>query len=123
MNEVPMTFDRIERLTRTKLPESANRYRAWWSNNPQNSVMTRVWLEAGFESAQVNLKGRRLVFRRTERAANSARPGDNEGTHQASAVTGRHPLIGALKGLIHIEPGTDLTAPADPAWGEQACED
>ena len=32
----------------------------------------------------------------------------------------RHPAFGALKGLIHIAPGVDLTAPADPEWGERA---
>jgi hypothetical protein len=30
----------------------------------------------------------------------------------------RHPLLGSLKGLIEVMPGTDLTAPADPEWGE-----
>jgi len=26
-------------------------------------------------------------------------------------------LRGALKGLVQIMPGTDLTEPADPSWG------
>jgi prevent-host-death family protein len=30
----------------------------------------------------------------------------------------RHPLLGALKGLVQVMPGTDLTKPADPDWGE-----
>jgi hypothetical protein len=29
----------------------------------------------------------------------------------------RHPLFGALKGLLVVMPGTDLTEPADPDWG------
>jgi hypothetical protein len=29
----------------------------------------------------------------------------------------RHPLFGALKGLLREMPGTDLTKPADPIWG------
>jgi len=28
----------------------------------------------------------------------------------------RHPLFGALKGLLRVMPGTDLTEPADPTW-------
>jgi hypothetical protein len=32
----------------------------------------------------------------------------------------RHPLIGAMKGTVWIAPGTDLTQPADPDWGEVA---
>jgi hypothetical protein len=42
--QVPMTFKEIERLTGHKLPASALLYRAWWSNNPRNSVVTQVWL-------------------------------------------------------------------------------
>jgi hypothetical protein len=28
-----------------------------------------------------------------------------------------HPLFGALKGLLRIAEGADLTKPADPEWG------
>jgi len=35
----------------------------------------------------------------------------------------RHPAYGALKGLIHIPPGVDLTEPADPEWGERVWGD
>jgi hypothetical protein len=37
----------------------------------------------------------------------------------ARAPTRRHPLFGALKGLSRVMPGTDLTKPADPAWGHR----
>lgn len=33
------------------------------------------------------------------------------------APTRRHPLFGALKGYVQVMPDTDLTKPADPAWG------
>ncbi len=33
------------------------------------------------------------------------------------APTPRHPLFGALKGYVQVMPGTDLTEPADPSWG------
>ncbi len=45
--EVPLTFDEIERITGVKLPPKAQHHRAWWSNNPSNNVMTKVWFEAG----------------------------------------------------------------------------
>src|SRR6266516_3238533 len=44
-SEVPMTFAQIERVIGAKLPKS-HKYRAWWSNNAFNSVMTKTWLEA-----------------------------------------------------------------------------
>jgi hypothetical protein len=34
------------------------------------------------------------------------------------AVSKRHPMFGALKGLVRIMPGTDLTSPSDPSWVE-----
>jgi hypothetical protein len=33
-----------------------------------------------------------------------------------SNPTRRHPLFGALKGLLCVVPETDLTQPADPVW-------
>lgn len=88
--EVPMTFAEIERATGTKLPPKAQHSRAWWSNNPSNNVMTKVWLAAGFETAQVDIPGRRLVFKRMR----------------------RHPATGALKGTFSVDPSWDLTKPA-----------
>lgn len=104
-NEVPMTFAKIERIIGTELPPSA-RYRAWWSNNDFNNVMTKVWLEAGFRSEQVDVPGRKLLFRRVRQA---------QGPDDRSP---RHPLLGALKGLVRVAPGTDLTMPPEPTWGE-----
>lgn len=101
---VPMTFAEIEKITGTKLPASA-RYRAWWSNNDFNSVLTKVWLDAGFKSEQVDMAARKLVFHRVRPAKMS------------SESPGHHPALGAMKGLIRIVPGTDLTQPADPEWG------
>ncbi len=117
-NEVPMTFAQIERIIGSKLPNS-HRYRAWWSNNEFNSVMTKAWLEAGFRSEQVDIERRKLVFRKI--APNGLRA--NAEANKRPAISRRHPLFGAMKGLITLAPGTDLTAPADPEWGEVAYGD
>lgn len=106
---VPLTFGEIEKITGTKLPPSARKHRPWWSNNPHNSVMTKVWLEAGFESEQVDMTKRKLVFRR-------ARTPKREGGGQPETEPPFHPAYGAMQGLIRIMPGTDLTQPADPEW-------
>lgn len=111
--EVPLTFQEIEKITGVKLPPKAQHHRAWWSNNPSNNVMTRAWLEAGYESAQVDLSARRLVFRRVRKVGTTERngpPGAKPGE--------RHPLFGALKEVTIIPPGVDLTEPADPDWGK-----
>ena len=111
--EVPMTFAQIERLIGDELPAS-HRYRAWWSNNSFNSVMTKAWLAAGFESTNVNMKERKLVFRKI---VGGREPLDDlsEASGRA-AVSKRHPSYGALKGLVRMTPGVDLTEPADPEW-------
>src|SRR5579862_8706350 len=104
---VPMKFAEIEKIIGAKLPASS-RYRAWWSNNDFNSVLTKVWLTAGFKSEQVDMEMRKLVFRRV-RAAETDSEAD-EGLV--------HPAYGAMKGLIRIMPGVDLTQPTDPEWAD-----
>jgi len=110
--EVPMTFAEIERVIGSKLPPNSPHYPAWWSNNPSNNVMTRVWLDAGFRTEQVDVKSGKIVFRRAEEKTSGApalsQPPKGE----------RHPLFGALKGLVIVPAGIDLTEPADPDWGK-----
>jgi hypothetical protein len=107
-DRIPMTFAEIEKITGSKLPASANKYRPWWSNNSNNSVMTKVWLDAGFESEQVDIEKHTLVFRRVRKLP----PSDQQA--QGAGEKSFHPLYGYMKGLVRIMPGTDLTAPADP---------
>jgi hypothetical protein len=110
--QVPMTFAEIERVIGAKLPPNSPQYPAWWSNNPSNNVMTKVWLSAGFRTEQVDVKSRKVVFRRVEQSSTESPP-------LVPAKKGeRHPLFGALKGLVRIPPGIDLTEPADPDWGK-----
>jgi hypothetical protein len=110
---VPMTFAEIEKVTGAKLPASAHKHRPWWSNNARNSVMTKIWLDAGFESEQVDMPRRKLVFRRVRKATPSgaAAPSGDEKPF--------HPAYGMMKGLVRIMPGTDLTQPADPEWADR----
>jgi hypothetical protein len=115
---VPMTFAQIERIIGSKLPPS-QRYPAWWSNNPGNNVMTQVWLDAGFESEQVDIERGKLVFRRVRENAPAA---DHEVTLSDRGPQ-QHPLFGCLKGTVRVGQGVDLTEPADPEWGAHSYED
>lgn len=123
-SEVPMTFAEIERVIGTKLPPSAYRHRPWWSNNATNSVMTKVWLNSGYETSRVDIQARKLVFRRIAREAKGVsgmpeahrtfEPGPD------NAKARRSPLFGCMKGTFTIEPGYDLTKPvySDEEWKE-----
>ncbi len=115
--QVPMTFAEIEKVLGFKLPES-QRYPAWWSNNPTNNVMTNEWLAAGYKTEQVDIDGRKLVFRRMRPLAPS--PAGSSETGEEAKQPRRHPLFGRMKGIITIRPGTDLTEPADPDWANIA---
>jgi hypothetical protein len=109
-NEVPMSFAQIERVVGFKLPQVAQRHRAWWSNSLSNNVMTKAWRQAGFRSEQVDMAAGKLVFRRDMSI---------KAQHNLVANLGEHPLIGWMEGTAHIPEGVDLTEPADPAWGER----
>ena len=112
--EVPLTFDEIEQITGVKLPPKAQHHRAWWSNNASNNVMTKVWLEAGYESAQVDMSARKLVFRRIAKA-----PSREPSPLLTDTKKGeRPPIFGALKDITRLVPGVDLTEPADPEWAD-----
>jgi hypothetical protein len=114
--EIRMTFTEVERVVGADLPASS-RYPAWWSNNPSNNVMTKIWLDAGFKTEQVDTNARRLVFRRTEQAPPSPKHSPGLSEPARPFVRGRHPLWGTLKGIVRVLGKTDLTKPADPDWG------
>ena len=124
---ITLTFTEVEQITGQTLPAS-KRYPAWWSNNPTNNTMTKVWRDAGFETEQVDISGEKLVFRyvaETDRKIMEAlseagvRAVVAEGTrafqHAETKNSSVHPAIGLLKGTFTIDPSWDLTKPAlDP---------
>ena len=104
---VSLSFADIEDLIGAKLPPSARKHAAWWSNNPTGHVNAQAWLDAGYRAESVDLPGEKLVFRRA-----GPRP------DSATRRTGRHPVFGAMRGTVKVAPGVDLTEPADPEWGK-----
>lgn len=62
--EHALTFEQVEAIIVGKLPPSAYRHRAWWSNNPQGHVMAEAWVNAGWETSEVDMQGCKLKFRR-----------------------------------------------------------
>lgn len=61
-----VTFEELEQVLKKPLPKSAYSYPAWWSNNPSNNTMTPAWLTAGWKTAEVDVPGRKVTFRKSE---------------------------------------------------------
>ena len=114
---VPMGFQEIERLLGFPLPQSSRNHRAWWSNNPSNSVITHAWLNAGFETSDVDMAAEHLMFRRV-RKTGIMKPVDKPVSEASQTRARRSPLFGALKGMFTLRPDVDLTRPADPEWSK-----
>ncbi len=52
-----VSFSELEGLIGARLPASAFKYPGWWSNNPSNNAMTKIWLEAGWRTEKVDIPG------------------------------------------------------------------
>jgi len=123
--EVALTFARIEKILDMSLPNSATEHREWWANQTNEThrhVHAKAWRDAGYETAQVDMTAKKLVFRRTAGTAKSAAP-DQRHEFKSAPSEGeqrprRSPLFGALKGTFTIEPGYDLAQPAMPEWAD-----
>jgi hypothetical protein len=119
---IPMTFKEVEAVIGRKLPASAFRHRPWWANEERGHSHAKAWLTAGYETEQVDMAARKLVFRRASPAKppKGMKESDRMFKHAEENPSGRHPLIGAMKGTFSIEPGYDLTSPmySDQEWAE-----
>lgn len=116
---IRMSFGEIERILGVALPASARAHRAFWSNNGSNNVMTKAWREAGYETAQVDMGGETLEFRRIRPAGAppAQRPSMREAPVPfAPAGSGPHPLFGLFAGRIVVGDEAALLGPPAPDW-------
>lgn len=63
------TFSEIEAVLGKELPPSAWKYSAWWSNDDRSHSQARAWIEAGWETANVDPPGETVEFHRVGSAA------------------------------------------------------
>src|SRR5262245_51307135 len=113
-SRVPMTFQQVESVIGGALPASARRHRPWWANDATGHAHASAWLAAGFRTEQVDMEGEKLVFVRV-RELRERGMAESDAAYHAEDTDAQHPMIGALKGLLWIDPALDLTKPAlDP---------
>lgn len=72
-NEWRPAFSQVEKILGFPLPASARSHPAWWANNRDHSHSS-AWLDAGWETADLNLTGEWITFRRVADAASKKRP-------------------------------------------------
>jgi hypothetical protein len=100
-------FADIERILGFRLPISAYKHEAWWSNNATGHSHARAWLEAGWRTEALDLAGRSVIFRRLG--------------HPSGPAAASRPGApwGCMAGTVTIMPGVDLTAPAGETWSAE----
>ena len=62
-DEWQASFADIEAVIGCNLPASARRHRSWWAND-RSHRHALAWLDAGWETANVNMDAGTLLFRR-----------------------------------------------------------
>lgn len=103
------TFAEVEAVLGFSLPRSAYAYPAWWSNDATGHSHSRAWLEAGWKTQGVDLQNQQVTFLK------------QQGTPRVRARLGRaRSLYGALKGVVQMVAGTDLTRPTGGAGPGEA---
>ncbi|MDH7607211.1 MAG: hypothetical protein QHH12_05540 [Candidatus Bathyarchaeota archaeon] len=64
-NSVRLSLAQIDGIVRDNLPMSAYRSEKWWENSPE-SAHAKAWLDAGWETSEVNLKEGYVVFQKVK---------------------------------------------------------
>ena len=106
--EVELAFADIEAIVGFPLPASARRHPAWWSNSGGTHVQSAAWQSA--ESV-------RFVPDATGFGEMKQAPIKHDEPPAAQKPKSAHPPAwGALKGMITLQPGVDLTEPSYPDW-------
>jgi hypothetical protein len=118
--EIPMTFADVERILGRPLPPSACDHRPWWANETRGHVHAKAWLNAGYETARVDMAAKKLVFRRIARDAVATGLSDEarefklaEGGAEKKPLK-PHPLIGCMKGTFTLVPPKKAAQPTGP---------
>ena len=61
-----VSFADIEAVLGFELPGSARMHRPWWSNQVDGHSQAIAWMAAGWETAEVDVRGETLLLRRRE---------------------------------------------------------
>ena len=95
-------FQELENIIGFKLPRSALKHPAWWSNDETGHSHARSWLHAGWRTEELDLTSHEVTFQRADAAQSHAAP--------------RRDPWGCMANSVTIMPGTNLTEPTGERW-------
>ena len=75
-DEITLTFSEIESLLNIRLPTSARKQRAWWSNRSKGAVQAQAWMMASYHVDVIDLAAEKIAFRKPNRVYQIQRKGD-----------------------------------------------
>ena len=61
-SSIRLTFAEIDDILGFRLPRSARDHQAWWSNTRQGHSHAAAWLDAGWRTGGLDLKGESVTF-------------------------------------------------------------
>ena len=77
-----VSFAEMEAILGFELPRSARLHRPWWANSFGAHVQAAAWLDAGWQTAEVDLAGETLVFVRADEPAYPIPPASVSGVEE-----------------------------------------
>lgn len=64
IDQIPLTFNQVEEIIGSDLPDSARVFRGWWANDSVGHSHSQLWLDAGWRTTYINLGEGRVTFSR-----------------------------------------------------------
>jgi CBS domain-containing protein len=64
IENLPLSFEQIEKIIDHSLPDSARLHRSWWANDSVGHIQSKQWLDVGWRVSQINVLNEQVTFRR-----------------------------------------------------------
>ena len=96
-DEVTLTFNQIEKLIGSALPEGAKIDRGWWGNRKAGSAHAKSWRTAGYSVKALDLERRKIVFAKPNKL-----PANYKITRDGDTVLWDADLIKNLRGHLSM---------------------
>jgi hypothetical protein len=101
-----LSFKEIENILGSELPPSAYEHRAWWANSANHSHAQYGWIQAGYETASVDLDSQQVSFLRQQKTVRAPSPAYQKSMRLENSVRSFYPRAD-LDDIIQLAGGID----------------